>query len=160
MPAIQNADAINAIREAARLSISEGFPTVLNPTVQAIIDMTPRKNRIATIVRAGSNNNSDTTLYTTPTDKDFYLTFASLHWAKDVTATSVFVTLKVTVGGVEQNLLMLGHFTVTAMNLTVTEGRFDPPIKLDRGTPITVDQNTTTANTKAGGSIVGYTVEA
>jgi hypothetical protein len=115
--------------------------------------------RFCNIVRnVSSDNATSATLYTTPSDKDFYLVSASLSFVKDITATTTGVSLRAVVEGVQRRILELACLTLTVergqLNISLNN-----PIKIDRNTNISVDSITNNANFNIRGQIIGYTVE-
>lgn len=113
----------------------------------------------AKIVRQNSGaNNASLTIYTTPADKDFYLTAATLSYIKDATSTAASVALQVTIDGVALNVLFLPGITLTASydNMALS---FDVPIKLDRNTSIVCTASSAVANIRTAATIVGYLEE-
>ena len=100
-------------------------------------------------------NGTSATIYTTPTDKDFYLTSAQLSVIKDATSTSTACTISATVGGVTTQILTIKCLTLTAQENSISNS-FYYPIKIDRGTNIVVTSTTNVANVGATGNIQGY----
>lgn len=126
-------------------------------TLTPVIPITP----IARIVRWG---NSDTTgaivLYTTPSDKDFYLTSAHLAYSKNSACdiATGYINIQITIGGVTQVVLASSILTLTAERDTATI-TFSTPIKCDRSTSISLSASSTTFTVGAIsriGSITGY----
>lgn len=106
-----------------------------------------------------ASNTTSTTIYTTPTDKDFYLVGAILSFVKDGTSTSTSSSITATIGGVSNKVILrLATLTLTAERGQIS---YNPsiPIKIDRGTNIAVTNSSGTANITARGVIHGYTVE-
>lgn len=116
--------------------------------------------RNTNIVRSFDQTNSagSGVVYTTPTDKDFYLTGGSLGVIKDATSTSTATVLIVTIDGVTRNIGVIPSITLTAQSEVVPLNILKP-IKLDRGTNISLFNGTAVANIKASATIHGYTVE-
>lgn len=159
MVQIQNTDAINAIRDGAKLSISEGFPSNLANTVQPVLDMTPDNHRTIEISRFQTAINATATaIYVTPADQDFYLTNACLSMIKDATATSLTSRITAVINGQTQTLLVIAGITLTADSQTITQSWGQRGIKIDRNTSIFVTNSTNTANVSAAGTIQGYIV--
>lgn len=98
---------------------------------------------------------SATTVYTVPTDKDFYLVAAHLSGAKVVGDAGASITLFGTVQGVAVNILAIAGITLTA-DAQTTALSFPIPIKMDRGTIISISG---AGFTTIRGGIVGYTEE-
>lgn len=152
---IQNTDLINNAREQARLSISEGFPQMLGETIVPILDASPNQNRFCNIVRRNTGTGT-ITIFTTPADKDFYLTYAMLSTIKDTASTATTSGINITVQGNTVSIISIAGITLTAQD-QIAVATFSPPIKIDRNTVIG-----TTANAgvnRSDGSIAGYTVE-
>lgn len=156
MPQIQNPEAVDIIREEAKLSLGDGFPQVLGNQVVPVMDMTPHHHKKAHICKtAFASNTTSANLYTTPTDQDFYLTALSLSVVKDATATSTESSIRVNIGSVTVRIATIIGFTLTAQNQTYALS-FNNPVKIDRGTTFTVQNGTGTANINAIGTIYGY----
>ena len=97
--------------------------------------------------------NSLATIFTTPSDKDFYLTSAILSVAKDAAATGTSVTITAIIDGVTQTIVAVAGITLTANAQTVNEQCY---VKIDRNTAIAISG----ANwTVYRGIIKGFTVE-
>jgi len=115
--------------------------------------------RICNILKFNSAVNATTaTIYTTPSDKDFYLVAAQLSVIKDATSTSGGTSIFVIIEGVSVRLLSIATLTLTAQYSNIANN-FPVPIKIDRNTIITVVNSTNNANISGYGSIQGYTVE-
>lgn len=123
-----------------------------------ILPIVPIEN-YANVVRSASLvNGTSVTIFTTPSDKDFYLDSAQLSVVKDATSDSLLSTISVTVQGVARQILILRGLTLTAQSAQSAIS-FPKPILIDRGTAITATNNTATANISASGCITGHTVE-
>lgn len=111
------------------------------------------------IVRSGSTSTSNVTLFTTPLDKDFFLTACTVSLAKDATsdlATGTPCGISMTVGGTASAILPISSLTLTAQNTFVTLN-LERPVKVDRNTSISLVKGATTVGTcVVGGSICGY----
>lgn len=131
-------------------SVSDLGETIL-PTVEI--------KRFCNIVKAGAASNSTTsTVWTTPSDKDFYLCAASLSTIKDVTGVSNNAKLNIIVEGATVAILSISNITLTVQHSNMTNTWFNP-IKVDRNTAITVTNSSATANVRSDATIQGYTVE-
>lgn len=150
---IQNEEAIRIIRNGAKLTLSEGFPQVLLPNVVPVMDMTPRFHRVVNIVR---NATSATTIYTVPSDKDFYLTYASLSAAQSAAGTGVSLSITVVIDGVARNLMDMATITLQACTESASNN-FVPPVKVDRGSNIVLSASG--SYDRLRGNISGYQVE-
>ena len=97
------------------------------------------------------------TVFTTPSDKDFYLT--SIHMSEGGTSTNdgTVVFVSAVIGGATRRLiqhciLQIGHFN----NSTIT---YNTPVKIDRNTSIIIVSSFTTGSGNKACSLTGYTVE-
>lgn len=160
MSLVRNSDTLKELREASQLQqASEPTPTALSQQVVAVMEVNPKLLRRANTVKSGTASNALTqTIFTTPTDFDFYITGACLSMIKDATSQSVISTISAFVNGANQRVLAISGITLTAQADTIY-ATFSPPLKVDRGTAITVTNSNLTANVRADASIIGYSVE-
>jgi hypothetical protein len=116
-------------------------------------------DHVARIAKFGSCEDATSgTVWTTPPDKDFYLTNAMLVMVKDALATTTEVSMRCQVDGVLTRIVAIPCIGLTAAthDLTVT---FNPALKCDRNTVIQIITNSATAKVKAFGTIQGYVEE-
>lgn len=125
----------NSITEDLNLKLNPKGDMVSNEVLDYItptIEVNPRIN----IVRNQTTGNTGTNaLYTTPTDKDFYLSTIGFSFIKDAvcdSATGDF-TLSAFIDGTARVLIGLPIITLTAQTDSVFVS-FPIPIKIDRGT--------------------------
>jgi len=154
-----NSSLTKELIEGGRLQVIQGVPQSINNFIQPVMEVNPKLLRACNIVkRATATNATTATIYTTPATQDFYLVAAAISYIKDVTSTSVFSRINITIDGVNVTLLEIPGITLTpatgqmSLNLTF-------PIKIDRGTNISVNNSTNVANINAIGTIVGYVVD-
>jgi len=123
--------------------------------ITPIVDVGPtaRISKYATATNATS-----ATIYTTPADKDFYITDLSLAVQTDATATNTEYSIRCTIDGVIQRILVLPRITLVAGYASVA-WNLSRHIKVDRNTTITASTANNTANFAVTGCILGYTVE-
>jgi len=124
--------------DEARLNIAyDNIPSTVLPTIQPTISV---EKKYVDIVRTRTTAGSETgyALYTTPTDKFFYLTNAQLSISKDAACDAATGACFIYgfVSGAIRNLIQVSTITLTAMQDTVSV-TFSPPVKLDRNTAIT-----------------------
>lgn len=124
---------------ADQLAIQQGVnatPRQLGTVISPTFEVGPK---YATIVRNGSSVVTGTlSLYTTPLDKDFFITSITHLVKKDVTcdtATGEISTIGVAVGGVNRKLSQFNSITLTA-DTYLYQQTFPYPIKVDRGAGI------------------------
>ena len=161
---IQNADAINAIRDGARLSLAEGFPTNLLPNIQPVLDMTPhfhkKINKVVSILDR-STTATGVTIYSVPAGRKFYICGVYLNgsFAATSDATSVFLTG--TIEGIPTDFYHLCKLTlVSSVILQTNPALFYPvPIIIDGGTNITFTSVFAVGAQTLTAQIYGYEVE-
>jgi len=120
----------------------------------AVVPVTP----VARICQGTAGTAATNTIYTTPTDKDFYLTAATLSYVKDASSTATLFRYRVFVNGVQKEIITFPAISLVAGQDAVTV-TLDPPLKLDPGTIVVCTTDSTVANVKVAGNIVGYTEE-
>lgn len=159
---IQSKDLKTAIIESTKINPSVNkIPSTLSPVIAPVIDVNPNHNRISNIVKANRLLNATSlTLYTTPTDKDFFVTGIQMSIAKDATATATVMRINATnfEDGSLISLARIDGFTLTAQTLT-TQQSYPTPIKLSRGSTITINSDTGVANVVVTAVLTGYTVD-
>jgi hypothetical protein len=158
MARINNQELKKAFSDATKTQVSEQPNDISNRTVIPVIDITPRHHKIINIAKSASiTNATSATVYTTPTDQDFYLTSATLSYIKDATSTSTAIALEVIPKDVANAaVLRFAALTLTAANGNLSQS-FVPPILLKRGSNINVTSDTNIANIKAMATVQGYT---
>jgi len=160
MAQINNGELIKGMRDNAKILQNESAPNQLAEKVVPVMETNPLLLRRINIHKlANAANATSATIYTTPTDRDFYLTSVSLDLIKDVTATSLNSSVNVTVkGGVSQAILVLRTTTLTieTQNAVLL---LPIPMLLERGSNITVTNTTNVANVTASAIITGYVVD-
>lgn len=149
-----------AIDELQLNPLEDEIPLRVVPLIQPTFDLQLNKTKI---VREGSvaTTNASTTLITTPTDKDFYLTYLFIDYIKNATAdgassATLGPRIVTTIGGVSRQLLRTVNLTLTAQNGRIAVS-FPKPIKIDRGVAISLSNYTFTVGAAlASASIAGY----
>lgn len=158
MVQIQNTDAINAIRDGARLSISEGFPQELGKTCVPVMDMTPDFHNKVNIVRNAANSTSGSaTIYTTPTDLKFYLCGLKMFIQEDATSNNTATYINITVDGATRTIASIDKLTTTATTHSISLD-FNYPILISENTAITLNNSFTLGSASKSANIWGYTV--
>lgn len=162
MAQIHNSDLIKGLSKNAGIQTSfENPPNQLAEKVVPTMESNPEMLRRSNIVRWALSNNSSSgaTIYTTPTDRDFYLVGCQLHVIKDVTATSLRSYIQVKIDGADQQILVVSGLTLTVQDQSVAIS-FPFPVKVDRGVAIKVFNSTAVGNVTSDGAIIGYVVDA
>lgn len=158
----QNKNIVNNVIDELKLNpLTDAIPRQVIPTIQPVFEV---KKKFADILRGGTiASTSSQTLYTTPSDRDFYLTGACLSIDKSATCdiASGRYTMVCTINGTaNQAILSVAITTLTAQSQSVSLS-FPTSIKVDRGTVIALSAASFSAGTFVrAGSIVGFTEEA
>lgn len=144
--------------EILALGLQPGAQIIPNPI--PVVETNPKLLRRCDVVRSNTATNSTSvTLYTTPTDKDFFLVGCGVSVIKDVTSTSLYTRMQITpAGDAARQILNLPGLSLTVQTLATSLSLPDP-IKLERNTTITIQNSTNVANITASGYIIGYLVE-
>jgi len=115
--------------------------------------------RVANVIRQTTRTATGAAgIFSTPSDKDFYLVSCNLSSITDATSDGVRVFIRATISGVVREILTI------RLQATVAEARdkvlvFNTPLKIDRGTNIDVVPAFTAGAEGHEASICGYTVE-
>jgi len=152
----QNAKITNEVKRAFGLNNMTGYPMKVSEAILPVVDVNPRYTNI--IGAAPATNATSGTPYTTPANKDFYLTGFTISLIKDVTSTSTATALMAYINGVQVALGRIAGITLTAQNDSLSAS-FPFPLKIDRNTAITITNTTNVANIAAYASIYGYLVD-
>jgi hypothetical protein len=147
-------------RELVRAGKLQGESTdKILDTIQPTLELNPRITRRCEIVRGASRTTSGTsTIYTTPSDTDFYLTGISLNAAADVASDTVNFYASIVILGATRVIIELRKITLTAYAGSSCF-TFPFPIKVDRNSSITFTINSTVGSSSLACSIVGYVDE-
>jgi hypothetical protein len=158
-PIINNPQVTKQVADLLDNQFPDKVPEIDLSKIVLVANVNPKNYRRCDVVAEGTiSNGTNNIIYTTPTDKDFFLTSAMLHSLKDVTSTSTSTLLGVVIAGASVNVLSIYGITLTVQDQIISNTFFDP-IKIDRGSQITVKTSTAVANVRARAVITGYTVE-
>lgn len=155
---IQSKEAIDKISQELKVQPSMAIGRKLSENVQMVFEVGDNKTFQQIVEGSGDVNTASIVVFTTPTDRDFYLTGATLSMIKDVNATSTLTQLRVVIRGAIKSILR-----ISGISLTVQDGAisFQPcvPIKLDRNTTIDIVNTTAIAAIRADASITGFLID-
>lgn len=154
----QNPEMVRELRDSLKAQGFEAMPLNVAGTLQPVIEVNPRLLRRCSIVKTNTlSNGTSATIYTTPTDADFFLVGGFVSYTKDATSTSTNSNLRVTIDGATADVLIISGLTLTAEGKAASIS-FPVPIKVDRGTNILLLNSTAVANIRSHGGITGYLV--
>lgn len=122
------------------------------PVIRPVIPIQPKID----IIKYGNRSTTgNTTIFTTDSDKDFYLTSFSLSCSQDNTADSDGPSITVLIDGVSTTIAKILKRTLTEHHETIFV-TLPFPIKVDRGQPCRVSQTFTVGNASCGAILYGY----
>lgn len=161
MEQINNNETIRECSNVLGYQVQE-IPKLDTSKILLVAEVNPKMSRRSNISRGTSRTTSGgLTVYTTPADKDFYLTHISYGLIKDATCdlASGESSVTGTIEGASQKLINIPVLTLTAQNTFISTD-FAMPIKLDRNTAISTSSTAYTAGSKVVSvAIQGYTVD-
>jgi len=161
MAQIYNTDLFKEVKDVAKLQQNtDVIPTRLGDTIVPVVNVNPKDYYTLDIYRDGSHTayDSGTILYTTPTDKDFYLTNVVLTASANVAFDgSQFFVDFVDANNVARGVRMAHILTnISGGQVSV---QFYHPILIKRGTDLKVGMSVGTAGAaNVRGAIAGYLV--
>lgn len=157
MAQINSSDHIQRMVSSLRLSSWEKIPAELADKVLPVFFINfPHQIYFKNTTAA---NSTTTTIHTCSTTMDTYICGCSLSVIKDVTSTSTGSSINATPYGQATaiQLIRIASLTTTVQNDTLSQTFFQP-IRLARGSTITVTNTTNVANVSATGCIHFYEV--
>lgn len=155
---IHNDEVTRRLVEDTKLSISEGIPNQLSQTIAPVLIVNPR---ITSNVLKQLNNiaTGNLTIFRTPIDKDFYLTSAFIAYSKDGSCNNTELRLVVVLpDGSTNDLLSIPSITLIANESNLSQS-FNPPVKLQRDSEITLVGSFSLGLYAKSGGITGYSVD-
>lgn len=160
MATIYNSNLSKELIDVAKLQVSKDVvPNQIADKIVPVIDVNPKHSRVINvIVSALATNSTAGSLYVTPTDRDFYLSAIDLSMIKDATATSLYSCLRAVINGATILFCRIPGITLTAQTGSISVA-FPSPIKIDRGTTISLINSTNVANVTVAGTIYGYIID-
>jgi hypothetical protein len=157
-----NSDTVKNIIDVGRLQVSQNLiPSEFDNKLVFTAETNPKLMRETTVVRQSiCSNSTSTTMYTTPTDRDFYLTSATISMIKDVTSTSTQSAINLTpfYENSVRSMLPIQGITLTPQSGQLTLS-LPHPMKLARNTTIALVNGTNVGNIISGACITGFIVE-
>jgi len=134
----------------------DSVPQYLASQVVPVVDIQPK---ITTILKSSSATlTGETTVYTTPPNKKFFLTYVDVHYTKDSTSDGTQVYCLVTVGGLSTTLTKI-RFIAGSAGTDHKSIVFSYPILIDSNTAIKVAGYFTAGTQTREMTIGGYILE-
>lgn len=136
---------------------ADAIPVNSGNFIQPSFDIENKETRIA---RSTSRTTTTTgsPIYTTPADKDFFLTYINCAFTKDAANDNVIVSISAPMDGVNRAIIGIPTQTLTAgsYNQIIT---FPYPIKIDRSAAISLVMVFTVGTMSCYAVIGGYVLE-
>lgn len=130
-------------------------PNEIDEVVKLVYDVSPDCD---VITYGDCDNQASANILATASGRDYFLRAIMLTVAKDVTAVSNRTSILGYVKGTNRYLGYIRGITLTAQNQSVYI-QYPTPIKIDRGTTITLNNSSGVANINASCILFGYYVD-
>jgi hypothetical protein len=161
MATIYNSDLSKELRDGSKAQITDTLPSKLGNEVIPVMEVNPKMLRYCDLVKSViATNTTSSTIVTLSSDKDFYLCGGALSVVKDVTSPSTTSAIAITNFGDSSatNFLAIVGLTLTIQE-NCTSIDLARPIRLARGSSITLTNASATANVSSRASIWGYYID-
>jgi len=155
-----NTQVLEELRNAAKIQPGsrETFPSNLSGSIVPTIELNPKIVANADVRRGIATDTTSTTILTTQTGVDTYITSVALSVLKDAGATSTRSEVLATNSeGKSIQLLTIAGAAATAQSETISI-TFPHPIKLARGTTVTV-ANSAGATYVSAAATISYFID-
>lgn len=158
MAKIYNSDLSKELQAGAKIQINvDRVPDELAEKVVPVMEVNPKLLRRVTIMKRGLSTATGTiTIYTTPADKDFYLTDFYISYFKDAACDNTSIIMTAAVDGASVELWGIRRPTLTADSDNISFN-LNFPIKIDRNTTITLTGTFAVGVLQRQAGIFGYT---
>jgi len=158
MGKINNKNLIKGIIDGLNIQLNQSaVPVEYAEKVVPTFETNTKLLRRCNIVKQGARTtNGSSTLYATPTDKDFYLCSFWLQNISSATADNVSISLLATIEGISTAIIYFNKPTLTLFQETL-QVSVPFPIRLDRGTNVTISSTFTLGTSNTSAVIIGYT---
>ena len=156
---IYNSDLTKNIVDGAKLMTgSDVVPSELAEKVIPVLDVTPDFHRFCNLSDGSAGTtNANLTIFTAPTDRDFYMTNLQVCYMANATADNTYHIVSVVIDGIRRNLIYLIKLSLTADTQSVVLN-YKIPIKLTRGSTVLMENNFTVGSVAKAGAVTGYTI--
>lgn len=152
---IQSKEVIDKISDELKIQPSMQIPRELAKQIQLVYGVNPK--RFVNIVRGGTlTSTGASSLFVASSERDTFLTSATLSYMADATADSIFYKINITPEGKAlDEVIFLAKITTTAASDSITLS-FNPPIKLERGSDVTFSHAFTVGVSVMGASVTAF----
>jgi hypothetical protein len=160
---IYNSDVTKSIINQIKLATSmENPPNEIADKVICVLNVSPFQTKTSKPLKTltGLSNQTSATVYTCNAIKETYLTSATLNYIKDVTSTATDIALNIID---DESNVVSQHLRFKGITLTANSGSISwssPfPIKLKKGSNITITSDTNVANVLATCTLLGFEID-
>jgi len=157
----QSSELIKQIQLATKIQTIGGIPRSISNQIVPVVEANPMLTKASFAVNGGKTSSGPTTIITTPTNQDFYLTSVIFSMTKDAACdvASGGINLSCVINGATVNFCPIAGLTLTAQSATVSANYGMHPIKIDRGTNILIANNTYAAGNMIRTATITYFVD-
>lgn len=161
MSTIHNSDLFKEFRDGAKTQqLTDVIPTQLADKIVPVMEVNPKFFRRCNFFASGNRTTSGaTTLATSATDKDTFITNIYLGWVFDVLTVITVNRVQCVVDGLTVTILLAPNSNAVAGTAGAISVPLCFPIKVDRGTAITLGVTSSAGTYSVSAGIIGYTVE-
>jgi len=161
MATIYNSELTKEITDGAKIQTSHDLvPTQLAEKVVPVMEVNPKLLKYCNILKqVNSSSSGNTVIYTTPANKDFYLTCIVLSTQTDATSDGTSLNIWGAIRGkTGSNLAFIPKLASTAIhtNLVIP---FPVPILLEKSENIILTQTFSVGAQNTSATVIGYTVD-
>ncbi len=154
---IQSKEIIDKMSDELKVQPAMLLPRELGKEILPVYNVNPP--RIVNVVAEASGATTTAfTIFTTPTNRDFFLTHIGTSVSKDVSCDLTLITIQGTIGGQVVRFISDRFQTLTAETFNHSENLIQP-IKLDRGSTIVFAGAFGVGTCVKDGVIYGYTTD-
>lgn len=155
---IYNSDLTKELTDGAKIQTAfDKVPNQIAEKVVPTMEVNPKLLYTIDHLPVGSASDAITaTIHTAATDKDTYLHYINLTVAKDAVSDSLFTEVRCQPKGKAVSILLRIRYEPTTAGQFTSNLVLPKPILLERGTNITLNNNTATASIDAT-AIIGIT---
>lgn len=149
------------MREGGKLQIREKLPSELAEKIVPVMEVNPKLLRICNFVKSYAKSNTGSSImYTGTADRDLYITSVALVGRNDAAFDGSGCAISATINGTTTVICEIkANTSPGALNNLESHRDFTVPIKIDRGTNITIALSFAAGTASYTGMICGFTDE-
>jgi len=160
MAKIYNSDLFKELKDGAKIQQAvDRIPNEIAEKVIPVMEVNPKLLRTINIIKnVYGTATGNLTVYSVPSNKDFYLVGADISAQEDALSTNTATYIAATIDGAAVRILQLSKLTLTADSKNGSIS-FNTPIKIDRGTNITLSNSFGAGAAVKTCTIYGYVID-